>query len=56
MRKAAAASAAERHAWVQAALLWQLLGRGLAVETTIAPPTQVFNPLTADLLHDPTQA
>jgi hypothetical protein len=38
MRKAAGAACAhERHAWVQAALLWQLLGRGLALETTIAP-------------------
>ena len=55
MRKAAAACATERQAWVQAALLWQLLGRGLALEMTIAPAL-VPGRLTADLLHHSSQA
>jgi hypothetical protein len=49
MRKAAAAAcAAERHEWVQAALLWQLLGHASASETTIAP-AQVSTSLIAEL-------
>ena len=55
MRKAAAASATDRHAWVQAALLWQLLGRASGLKTTIAL-AQVLGPPTANLLYGPSQA